>query len=181
MIYPRSLTTLTTLATVLALAACGGGANDGTDSANAAVDTMMAPATTTGTDTAATTATASGMLDPNTATREQLQAVDGMTPVAVDALITGRPYSTMVDVDRALERQLSKEQRTQVYAKVWKPIDLNTASDQEILLIPGVGNRMLHEFKEYRPYNNIARFQREIGKYVDDQEVARLQQYVTIR
>ncbi len=121
------------------------------------------------------------MLDPNTATREQLQAVDGMTPVAVDALITGRPYSTMVDVDRALERQLSKEQRTQVYAKVWKPIDLNTASDQEILLIPGVGNRMLHEFKEYRPYNNIARFQREIGKYVDDQEVARLQQYVTIR
>jgi DNA uptake protein ComE-like DNA-binding protein len=181
MMNARAFTTLTTtVACVLALAACGGGADSGTDSANAAVDTTMAPATG-GADTAAASTAASGMLDPNAATRDQLAAVEGMTPAAADAMIAGRPFNTMVDVDRALEGQLSKEQRTQVYAKVWKPIDLNTASDQEILLIPGVGNRMLHEFKEYRPYTNIARFQREIGKYVDDQEVARLQQYVTIR
>jgi DNA uptake protein ComE-like DNA-binding protein len=61
------------------------------------------------------------------------------------------------------------------------PIDLNTASDQEILLIPGLGRRMLREFKEYRPYTNMAQFRREIGKYVDDQEVARLEKYVMIK
>ena len=39
---------------------------------------------------------------------------------------------------------------------------------------------MLHEFKEYRPYRAIEQFRREIGKYVDEQEVARLERYVTL-
>jgi DNA uptake protein ComE-like DNA-binding protein len=61
------------------------------------------------------------------------------------------------------------------------PLDLNTASSEEILLIPGVGKRMQHEFEEYRPYRSIEQFRREIGKYVNQQEVARLEQYVSIR
>lgn len=60
------------------------------------------------------------------------------------------------------------------------PIDLNTASDAEILTIPGVGTRMLREFKEYRPYKAMDQFRREIGKYVSKQEVARLERYVAI-
>jgi hypothetical protein len=68
-----------------------------------------------------------------------------------------------------------------VYASVWYPIDLNSASGAEILLIPGVGARMQHEFEEYRPYRGIEQFRREIGKYVDSAEVARLERYVTIR
>ncbi|HMF88498.1 MAG TPA: hypothetical protein VK575_10505, partial [Gemmatimonadaceae bacterium] len=61
------------------------------------------------------------------------------------------------------------------------PVNLNTASDADILSIPGVGQRMLHEFKEYRPYRNIEQFRREIGKYVDKAEVARLEQYIVIK
>ena len=38
---------------------------------------------------------------------------------------------------------------------------------------------MLGEFKEYRPYKAMQQFRREIGKYVDDKEVARLERYVT--
>ncbi len=64
---------------------------------------------------------------------------------------------------------------------VFVPVDLNTASDEDILSIPNLGNRMLHEFKEYRPYRQIEQFRREIGKYVDDDEVARLERYVTIK
>ena len=67
-----------------------------------------------------------------------------------------------------------------MYTRLWKPIDLNTASAQEIELIPGVGPRMRHEFEEYRPYQSIEKFRREIGKYVNKQEVARLERYVTI-
>jgi hypothetical protein len=40
---------------------------------------------------------------------------------------------------------------------------------------------MQHEFEEYRPYQSIEKFRREIGKYVNPQEVARLERYVTIR
>jgi DNA uptake protein ComE-like DNA-binding protein len=61
------------------------------------------------------------------------------------------------------------------------PINLNTGSDDDILSIPGMGPRMLREFKEYRPYSNIERFRKEIGKYVDQKEVARLERYVTIQ
>ena len=71
--------------------------------------------------------------------------------------------------------------RKAIYAKVWKPLDLNTASGEEILLIPGVGRRMRHEFEEYRPYRSMDQFRREIGKYVDKDEVARLERYVMIR
>ncbi|HKR08210.1 MAG TPA: helix-hairpin-helix domain-containing protein [Gemmatimonadaceae bacterium] len=60
-------------------------------------------------------------------------------------------------------------------------INLNTATDAELMTIPGMGPRMLHEFKEYRPYTSIEQFRREIGKYVDKAEVARFEQYVTIK
>jgi len=43
-----------------------------------------------------------------------------------------------------------------------------------------LSSEMAHEFEEYRPYSNIEQFRREIGKYVDEQEVARLEQYVTL-
>ena len=99
-----------------------------------------------------------------------------------DAIIAGRPYGDMRDLNKVLLTHAPDSTvRKGIYAKVWKPIDLNTATDDEILLIPGVGRRMLHEFKEYRPYKAIETFRREIGKYVDKTEVARLEQYVTIK
>lgn len=58
-------------------------------------------------------------------------------------------------------------------------VNLNTATDAEILRIPGVGQRMLREFKEYRPWTSKEQFRREIGKYVDKAEVARLEKYIT--
>jgi DNA uptake protein ComE-like DNA-binding protein len=60
------------------------------------------------------------------------------------------------------------------------PINLNTATDEEILTVPGVGDRMLHEFKEYRPYTTIEQFRREIGKYVDEGTVEGYVQYVYV-
>ena len=179
-------------ALILVAAACSRGSDEAArmdTAAGAAASATSAPnmpATTpaamdsTAGATAATTPAAGAMLDPNSATKEQLVAVPGMTPAAADALIAGRPYQDMVAVDKALA-SLGADARKTVYAKVWKPIDLNTAKGEEILLIPGVGPRMRHEFEEYRPYRNIEQFRREIGKYVDKAEVARLEQYVTIK
>jgi DNA uptake protein ComE-like DNA-binding protein len=64
---------------------------------------------------------------------------------------------------------------------VFVPLNLNTASDSDLLTIPGLGPRMLREFKEYRPYKDIEQFRREIGKYVNKGEVARLERYVTLK
>lgn len=122
-----------------------------------------------------------GMLDPNSATSAELASIPGLSTTVASAIVAARPVSTMVSVDGVLPRDLTEQQRDTVYARLWKPIDLNKATDQEILLIPGVGPRMLHEFKEYRPYTSLEQFRREIGKYVDKTELARLEQYVSIR
>jgi hypothetical protein len=41
-------------------------------------------------------------------------------------------------------------------------------------------DKMEHEFEEYRPYADMNEFDREIGKYVDEAEVARFRNYVTL-
>ena len=117
--------------------------------------------------------------DANTISEADLAKLPHMNPALAKAVVSRRPFKTAKDLDAALA-SLPKEQRTELYAKLFVPINLNTATDDEILLIPGVGNRMLREFKEYRPYTALAQFHREIGKYVDNTELARLEQYVMV-
>lgn len=153
---------------------------DADESDQMATDTAAAVGAET-TASAGTTTRTGGFLDPNTASREELASLPGMDSTAVNVVVSARQFDNMLAVDRALASHLTEAERDSLYTRVWIPINLNTASDQEILLIPGVGNRMLREFKEYRPYNSIERFRREIGKYVDSAEVARLERYVTIQ
>ena len=47
-------------------------------------------------------------------------------------------------------------------------INLNTATEEDFKTVPGVGDKMAHEFDEYRPYTSVAEFRRQIGKYIDD-------------
>jgi DNA uptake protein ComE-like DNA-binding protein len=63
---------------------------------------------------------------------------------------------------------------------VFIPVNLNTATDEDILSIPGTGPRMVREFKEYRPWKSWAQFDKEIGKYVSKQEVDRFRRYLVI-
>ncbi len=118
------------------------------------------------------------MLDPNSASAAELASISGLSATVAGSIISARPHANMVTVNRLLPATLTDQQRDSVYARIWKPIDLNTATDSEILLIPGVGARMLREFKEYRPYTSIEQFRREIGRYVDKAELARLELYI---
>ena len=120
------------------------------------------------------------VLDLNTASDKQLLAIPGLTPALVKTILDRRPFPAMTDVDALLGQSLSAAQRAEVYRRAFVQVNLNTASDAEILLIPGLGNRMLGEFKEYRPYKVLVQFRREIGKYVDEKELARLEQYVFV-
>lgn len=122
-----------------------------------------------------------GLVNPNLASEAELAAVPGLPAAAVPAIVAGRPYLRMSELHRVVARHASAEAFPTIYAGLWLPIDLNDVTDEEILLIPGVGSRMLHEFEEYRPYAGLGVFLREIGKYVDDAELARLAQYVYVR
>jgi DNA uptake protein ComE-like DNA-binding protein len=121
-----------------------------------------------------------GPLSPNLASKEELTALPGVDASLADTIIDGRPYLSAEDFADALPEGMGGDARATLFAAVFRPINLNTASEAEIMLIPGMSKRMAHEFEEYRPYSDIEQFRREIGKYVDEEEVARLEQFVFI-
>lgn len=129
---------------------------------------------------AATSIADSGVLNANTATAEEIANLPHMDEILANVVIDNRPFVTIGELHHFLSSDLDEDQLEAVYGKLFVPISLNDAKRSDILLIPGVGGRMAHEFEEYRPYTNIEQFRREIGKYVDEAEVARLEQYVTI-
>ena len=182
----------TLLLPVLAIA-CGGADSDSGEAEEAApAETMEAATLTPATDAAE----ADGLVNPNDASAEALGAVAGMTEDAVAALTAARPFANMVDVHAVLSGTIGEEAALAAYESLWLPLSLNDASTEEILLIPPVRGhgpvpprdrevrgrrgsrpvgavRQAHEFEEYRPYVDMDQFRREIGKYVDEEEVAR--------
>ncbi|MBC7771772.1 MAG: helix-hairpin-helix domain-containing protein [Pyrinomonadaceae bacterium] len=122
-----------------------------------------------------------GVVDANTASEQALSAMPHMSAAAVKALIAARPFNSVIDLNKwLLSQKLTQEQANQFYGKAFVHVNLNTATPDEILLIPGAGKRMAHEFEEYRPWRSWAQFEKEIGKYVNAQEVGRLAQYAFI-
>lgn len=120
------------------------------------------------------------VLDANTANEKELLAVPHLDAALVKTIVERRPFASVAELNALLPKTLTADQRSELYGRVFVAINLNTASDQEILMIPGLGKRMLHEFLEYRPYKTLGQFRKEIGKYVDGKEVARLEQYVFV-
>jgi DNA uptake protein ComE-like DNA-binding protein len=122
-----------------------------------------------------------GLFDANTAGEADLASLPGMTPAIAKGLIEHRPFKSIVDLNKLLvEAKLTPDQAKEVYRKAFVPINLNTGTREEFMLIPGVGSRMAAEFAEYRPWKTWAQFDKEIGKYVGQQETDRFKQYVFI-
>ena len=122
-----------------------------------------------------------GVLNPNMASKEELLAAASfMTDSSADALIAARPFLSVADFVEFLDGQFESGQTDELRKSIYLPLNLNNATRDEILTVPGVGEKMAHEFEEYRPYLSIEQFRREIGKYVSEEEVAAYEQYVFV-
>jgi DNA uptake protein ComE-like DNA-binding protein len=122
-----------------------------------------------------------GVADANSAAEKDLLGMPHMTPALVKGLIEKRPFASITDLHAyLLGQKLTPEQAMAFYEKAFVHINLNTASAAEILLVPGAGKRMAHEFEEYRPWRTYAQFDKEIGKYVGAEKTAQLAQYTFI-
>lgn len=119
-------------------------------------------------------------LNANLASEEALAASEVISDELAAAIVAGRPYGSALDLEAVISASAADADRDALYAAVWVPLNLNTASREEILLTPGIGDRMAHEFEEYRPYVAMAQFHREMAKYVDEAEVQRMSQYVYV-
>ena len=122
-----------------------------------------------------------GVADANAVAETELATYPNMTPAIAKALVAKRPFISIKDLNAFLLSQgLTQEQANQLYTKAFVHINLNTATSEEILLVPKAGKRMAHEFDEYRPWRNYAQFAKEIGKYVGADATAQLAQYTFI-
>lgn len=124
-----------------------------------------------------------GLVEPNIAADSAMLKLPYMSAAIVDAIKGARPILSIVSLDSLLTaNQLTKQQRDSLYRHMFVHVDLNRGTDAEFLLIPGAGQRMLVEFKEYRPWTSYDQFHREISKYFRSNpgEVARLEQYTFI-
>jgi len=66
------------------------------------------------------------------------------------------------------------------HAVIWPKFNLNSASSEQFMGIPGAGEKMTDEFEEYRPYTSIGQFRAEIGKYIAPEDVAALEAYLFV-
>ncbi len=124
-----------------------------------------------------------GLVEPNVAPDSVLLRLPYMNQAIVQAIKDARPILSVVTLDSLLAAKgIAKPQRDSLYTRMFVHVDLNRGTDAEFLLIPGAGQRMLREFKEYRPWTSFEQFHREIGKYfrANPGEVTRLEQYVFI-
>ena len=122
-----------------------------------------------------------GVVDANTVAEKDLLTFPNMTPAIVKGLIEKRPFASITELHAyLLSQNLTAAQAMEFYTKAFVHINLNTATSEEILLVPGAGRRMTIEFPEYRPWKTWAQFDKEISKYVGQEATDKLKQYVFI-
>jgi DNA uptake protein ComE-like DNA-binding protein len=117
----------------------------------------------------------------NTGTPEEILLIPGAGKRMVREFAEYRPWKTWAQFDKEISKYVGQPETDRLKQYVFIPINLNTATDEDILSIPGAGKRMVREFKEYRPWKTKEQFDKEIGKYVGAKETARLWRYVVIQ
>jgi DNA uptake protein ComE-like DNA-binding protein len=116
----------------------------------------------------------------NTGTREEITLIPGAGARMAREFAEYRPWKNWAQFDKEISKYVGQPETDRLKQYVFIPVNLNSATDEDILTIPGAGQRMVREFKEYRPWKTKEQFDKEIGKYVGPKETARLWRYVVI-
>ena len=117
----------------------------------------------------------------NTGTREEIVLIPNAGTRMAREFAEYRPWTSWAQFDKEIGKYVQAEGVAKLKPYVFIPVNLNKATDEDILSIPGAGSRMVREFKEYRPWTSKAQFDKEIGKYVKEKEADRLWRFVVIQ
>jgi DNA uptake protein ComE-like DNA-binding protein len=120
-------------------------------------------------------------LNLNTTPEKDFKIIPGVGDRMAHEFEEYRPYTSVAQFKKEIGKYVDEAEVARYLNYVFVPVELNTASEADIKALPGVGDRMAHEFEEYRPYKNMAQFRKEISKYVDDKELSRLERLVYLK
>jgi DNA uptake protein ComE-like DNA-binding protein len=117
----------------------------------------------------------------NTTEEKDFKMIPGVGDKMAHEFEEYRPYTSILQFKREIGKYVDEQEVARYLDYVFVPVELNTSSEDDIKALPGIGKKMTHEFLEYRPYKNLAQFRKEIGKYVDDKELLRLERFVYLK
>jgi len=117
----------------------------------------------------------------NTTEEKDFKMIPGVGDKMAHEFEEYRPYTSILQFKREIGKYVDEQEVARYLDYVFVPVELNTSSEDDIKALPGIGKKMTHEFLEYRPYENLAQFRKEIGKYVDDKELSRLERFVYLK
>lgn len=120
-------------------------------------------------------------LNLNTTAEADFKIIPGVGDRMAHEFEEYRPYTSVKQFRKEIGKYVDEDEVERYLNYVFVPVELNTASEEDIKALPGVGKKMTHEFEEYRPYKNMEQFRKEIGKYVDDNELKRLERLVYLK
>ena len=117
----------------------------------------------------------------NTTEEKDFKMIPGVGDKMAHEFEEYRPYTSILQFKREIGKYVDEQEVARYLDYVFVPVELNTSSEDDIKALPGIGKKMTHEFLEYRPYKNLPQFRKEIGKYVDDKELSRLERFVYLK
>jgi DNA uptake protein ComE-like DNA-binding protein len=116
----------------------------------------------------------------NTASEQELAAIPGVGPKIVKELLEYRPYTSKEQFETELGKYLSADELAALEQHITLGlVNINTASKEDLVKVPGIGDKISKEIEEYRPYTSWAQFEAELGKYLSPEEVQALEFLVT--
>ena len=130
------------------------------------------------TEAASAAAQPAEKIDLNTATVDELQSLPGIGPAKAKAIVEGRPYKSLKDFEsrNIVAASVVEKFKGDVTVTKLKPvaadtpeeknvpeptgkIDLNSATAEELEVLPGVGPARAKAIVEGRPYASLAQFE----------------------
>lgn len=128
-------------------------------------------------------------VDSQQADAATLQQLPGVTAEIAAGVIAARPYADTAAFLHTLRSEISPELLAAATTFLapdagatasWLKYNLNTASDAQLLAIPGVDEAMARAFAASRPYSSIAQFRTELTAINAAADLASLERYLFV-
>ncbi len=117
----------------------------------------------------------------NTGTRDEIVLVPGAGTRMAREFAEYRPWKSWAQFDREIGKYVGQEATDKLKQYVFIPMNVNTASDADLMTIPGMTSSLLGQVKQGRPWASQEQFEQQIGKAANSKEAARIWRFLVIQ
>ena len=117
-------------------------------------------------------------LNLHTATREEILLVPGAGTRMAREFPEYRPWKTWAQFDREISKYVGQEATDKLKQYVFIPMNANTATDEDLMTIPGMTAATVARLKQGRPYATKEAFEQAMARGSDAKEAARISRFL---